>query len=151
MHACIQDTLSSRAALDLPALRRVRRASKGILHTTCKRTELKKTSSCNNLYARYLCSRAHSAYAAARPGAGATIRYLVYNAIIGHKVFYSRKIWFKYGFYLFTRQRCIQDTLSSRARLAWRLHSCSSFKPSECASKGFLHTTASAISLNFCL
>ena len=30
---CIQDTLSSRAALGLPALGRVRRASKGILHT----------------------------------------------------------------------------------------------------------------------
>ena len=31
------------------------------------------------LYARYLCSRAHSAYAAARPSACATIGYLVYN------------------------------------------------------------------------
>ena len=31
-HHCIQDTLSSRAALGLP-LGRVRRASKGILHT----------------------------------------------------------------------------------------------------------------------
>ena len=32
------------------------------------------------LYARYLCSRAHSAYAADRPSASATIGYLVYNS-----------------------------------------------------------------------
>ena len=35
----------------------------------------------NFLYARYLCSRAHSAYAAARPSAQATIGYLVYKTI----------------------------------------------------------------------
>ena len=33
---CIQDTLSSRATLGLPPLGRVRRASKGILHTTTR-------------------------------------------------------------------------------------------------------------------
>ena len=32
-YCCIQDTLSSRAKLGLPALGRLRRASKGILHT----------------------------------------------------------------------------------------------------------------------
>ena len=31
------------------------------------------------LYARFLCSRAHSAYAAARPSVRATIEYLVYK------------------------------------------------------------------------
>ena len=36
LSSCIQDTLSSRAALGLP-LGRVRRASKGILHTTYRR------------------------------------------------------------------------------------------------------------------
>ena len=37
IHICIQDTLSSRAALGLPAVQplgQVRRASKGILYTT---------------------------------------------------------------------------------------------------------------------
>ena len=39
VQSCIQDTLSSRAALGLPAVQplgRVRRASKGILHTRFK-------------------------------------------------------------------------------------------------------------------
>ena len=78
-YLCSRDALGLKAAR--PSARddrlsciqgRVRRASKGILHT-------KSFQSFPWLYARFLCSRAHSAYAAARPSARATIGYLVYN------------------------------------------------------------------------
>ena len=66
-----------------------RRASKGILHTidaTADRNiqfTLSLGIVCKIfLYARFLCSRAHSAYAAARPSARATIGYLVYNILL---------------------------------------------------------------------
>ena len=90
-HRCIQDTLSSRAALGLPAavqpLGRVRRASKGILHTTfIAQVQCVQKGTCAicvnltlvaslarrpvGLYARYLFSRA-------------TIWYIVYNRYAG--------------------------------------------------------------------
>ena len=53
--SCIQDTLSSRAALGLP-LGRVRRASKGILHTTYRRARalgLAAECACEQRYLAY--------------------------------------------------------------------------------------------------
>ena len=57
------------------------------------------------LYARFLCSRAHSAYAAARPSARATIGYLVYNlsARTSKSLLQTR---------LYARYLCSRDALS---------------------------------------
>ena len=64
-------------------LGRVRRASKGILHTNLAyKTDIDCVLDAGpvlNLYARYLYSRAHLAYAAARPSARATVGYRVYK------------------------------------------------------------------------
>ena len=43
-----------------------------------------RASPCRRLYARFLCSRAHSAHSAARPSARATIGNLVYNVVACH-------------------------------------------------------------------
>ena len=113
MDPCIQDTLSSRAALGLP-LGRVRRASKGILHTTwihaCHTSgrQVLKTTIIYLLFREQYSSCKNQEEAQTSEGIQQTLRRPV--------------------------KHCIQYTLSSRAALGLPLGRVRR------ASKGILHT-----------